>query len=391
MLKAAIYDPYLDTLGGGERYCLSIAEILLKQGYHIDIFWDGDKDIISKAKSRFKLDIDNIDILPDIFCQHHHSIDCVSDQETITKMVNHPISKFNLLNKIPRFFKKINITRQYDLFFYLSDWSIPFLFSRHNLLHVQVPFLKKIHFQEKLLNNIKLIFLQKVICNSQFTLQFASRKFGHKCYCLYPPVDVQQFNPHLDKENIILSVGRFDSLLNSKKQDILIDSFLLLLKQNPSFNWKLVLAGGSLQDPAHNSYLLHLQNLAQGLPIEFVVNPDFLTLKKIYESSKIYWHAAGFGVDQNIHPENTEHFGMAPVEAMAAGAVPVLVNCGGLSEIITDGVSGYLWNTTTDLIAKTQLLISSKEKLTQMSIQSQQSSLKFSKESFTECFYKLLP
>ena len=30
--RAAIYDPYLDTLGGGERYCLTVAEILLIAG-----------------------------------------------------------------------------------------------------------------------------------------------------------------------------------------------------------------------------------------------------------------------------------------------------------------------------------------------------------------------
>ena len=33
--QAAIYDPYLDTLGGGERYCLTIAEILLKKGTYL--------------------------------------------------------------------------------------------------------------------------------------------------------------------------------------------------------------------------------------------------------------------------------------------------------------------------------------------------------------------
>ena len=55
--KAAIYDPYLDTLGGGERYCLTVAEILLKNGYKVDIFWSGDKTLIEKAEKRFSLDL----------------------------------------------------------------------------------------------------------------------------------------------------------------------------------------------------------------------------------------------------------------------------------------------------------------------------------------------
>ncbi len=31
-MKAAIYDPYLDTLGGGEKYALTVAETMLKMG-----------------------------------------------------------------------------------------------------------------------------------------------------------------------------------------------------------------------------------------------------------------------------------------------------------------------------------------------------------------------
>ena len=44
--QVAIYDPYLDTLGGGERYCLTIAKILLKKGYKVDCYghgWDKGK------------------------------------------------------------------------------------------------------------------------------------------------------------------------------------------------------------------------------------------------------------------------------------------------------------------------------------------------------------
>jgi len=39
-----------------------------------------------------------------------------------------------------------------------------------------------------------------------------------------------------------------------------------------------------------------------------------------------------------------EHFGIVTVEAMAAGAVPVVVRRGGQPEIVEHGVSGYLWD-----------------------------------------------
>jgi glycosyltransferase involved in cell wall biosynthesis len=390
MLKAALYDPYLDTLGGGERYCLSVVETLLSSGYSVDIFWSGDSQILTKAKDRFALDISKANLVPDIFNEHPHQIECIDNREGITKVISKKAHPQSIVKKAQSFINKYQITKSYDLFFYLSDWSIPFLFSKNNLLHIQVPFIKPSTSKEKLFNSIKLYFINKVICNSEFTQKFAIAKFGSKCHVLYPPVDTQQFDPNSTKENIILSVGRFDNLLNSKKQDILIEAFRKLYERNKNTGWKLVLAGGSLQLPENNSYLLHLQTLANGLPVEFLVNPDFSQIKNIYQSSKIYWHAAGFDVDQENHPENTEHFGIAPVEAMAAGAVPLVINKGGLNEIVTDGVTGYLWQTIDDLVSKTQLLIGFPDNWQKLSTSAIQSSTKFSKESFNINFRQLL-
>ena len=38
-MKAAIYDPYLDTLGGGERYMITAAQVLSENGYKVDVEW----------------------------------------------------------------------------------------------------------------------------------------------------------------------------------------------------------------------------------------------------------------------------------------------------------------------------------------------------------------
>jgi len=390
MPKAALYDPYLDTLGGGERYCFSVVESLLNHGYDVDIFWSGDPGIIAKAKDRFELDISKATIVPDIFNEYAHHIECVDDREGIVKIVSRPNKHHDVLKKAKSFLNKYSTTKKYDIFFYLSDWSVPFLFSKKNLLHVQVPFTKPVATKEKLVNQLKLFLINRVICNSNFTQKFALTKFRNKCEVLYPPVDVRQFDPHQPKQNIILSVGRFDNLLNSKKQDILIEGFKKIFQQNKTTDWKLVLAGGSLQSPDQNSYLLHLQTLTQGLPVEFVVNPDFSKIKSLYESAKIYWHAAGYNIDQELHPENTEHFGIAPVEAMSAGAVPIVINKGGLSEIVTDSVSGYLWNTIEELVAKTQLLIASPNIMSQISQKSVETSSQFSKEAFDANFSRIL-
>lgn len=388
--RAAIYDPYLDTLGGGERYCLTVAELLLQNDYDVDLFWSGDPDLIKKAIDRFGLNLSKLNIVKDIFNDIPQKVDAIEDKESLVRISSHHQIHPNFIQKLRSNLIKFKITRQYDLFFYLSDWSVPFLFSPNNLLHVQVPFSAKISFKDKILNIIKLSFFKGIICNSQFTQNFAQKYFGKRCLVIYPPVDVQKFSSTSPKENIILSVGRFDNLLNSKKQDVLIQAFKEVFKTNHSSNWKLILAGGSLDVEGKNLYLKHLRNLASDFPIEFCVNPDFNTLLDIYAKSKIYWHAAGYGIDEQVHPENTEHFGIAPVEAMASGLVPVVIDKGGLPEIIDDGKNGFLWHTTDELVAKTNLLINSDQLLNENSKAAIIKSQEFSKEIFTRNFLKLL-
>lgn len=374
MPKAAIYDPYLDTLGGGERYCLTVAEILLSLGWTVDLFWSGDPDCVNQAINRFGLKLDSLNIVPDIFGLTTTNID-TTDGQPIEKF----ISKHSTHKSI---FTKYKITSKYDFCFYLGDGSVPFLFSRKNIFHTQVPFTYKQNSRQKILNKIKSIFINRVIYNSNFTASFTPKNLLSKTAVIYPPVDTDSMISNLPKQNIILSVGRFDNILNSKKQDILINVFSKFINQNPTTDWKLILMGGSLQSELNNHYLIYLKNLAIHLPVEFIVNPDFEKLKQIYSISKIYWHAAGYGIDQTEHPELCEHFGMTPVEAMASGVVPILVNKGGLPEIVVDGQNGFLWDEPLELLGKTQLLIATPIELEKLSQKAIQSSKQFSKEIF---------
>ena len=386
--KAAIYDPYLDTLGGGERYCLTIAEILLQHGYSVDLYWSGDPNLIIKAQQRFNLDLARIRIVKDIFNFTPNNINFLEDIESLTKISTQHHRQVNFFYKTISIINKFWITKDYQLFFYLSDWSIPFLFSKNSLLHVQVPFSTEKKSSLNLINKFKLYFYNHIICNSQFTQNFAQNYFGHKSLILYPPVDVDKFNPSVKKENIILSMGRFDNLLNSKKQDIMIKAFQELYPRHP--DWKLVFTGGSVESPDKNKYLVYLKEISSDLPVEFIVNPNFETLAKYYSLSKIYWHAAGYDVDENIHPENTEHFGIAPVEAMASGSVPLVVAKGGLPEIVDNNQNGYLWHNLDELLDKTNLLINSPQLLQKLSSAAIIKSKKFSKQEFTKNFLPLL-
>ena len=94
-----------------------------------------------------------------------------------------------------------------------------------------------------------------------------------------------------------------------------------------------------------------------------MVGPDRLAgrLRSRLGEAKIFWHAAGFGQDEDIAAERCEHFGTVTMEAMAAVSVPVVIRKGGQPEVVEHGVSGFLWDTVGEIEASTRLLIDDDE------------------------------
>lgn len=340
-MKAGIIDPYLDTLGGGEKYCLTVAELLLKLGWQVDLFWTG-KDLKSKIKERMGINIDRVNFV-------------------------------NRINNLP---KRLLYQPQYDLLFYLSDGSIPFMFGKRNILHFQVPF-KKVN-GNPFLNKLKLGNIREVVCNSEFTKKFVDKEFRVESVVVYPPVEAKKFKKG-KKENLIISVGRFSQLLQAKRQDILISSFKNLCKKGLK-DWRLLLVGGS--EIGGSEFVKSLKEASRGYPIKVEENVSFRNLIGLYSKAKIFWAANGFGIDENKNPEKVEHFGISAVEAMSAGVVSLLIKKGGFKEIIEDGRSGFFWETTEELEEKTLKL--TKIDLSGLEKEAIKRSLFFSKEKFYE-------
>lgn len=317
-MKALIYDPYLRTMGGGERYVLGVAEALRKINYEV-YFAYGRQETLNRAKRRFNIDTSFYKVDPDAY---------------------------HLFKYQGSMIKKYLLTKKYDFIFFVSDGSIPFLFGRKNFIHFQVPF-TKYSIPSLLLLPLKNFFITRYVYNSIFTKKVVEKRLKtYKAIVIYPPVNIAAFKGSSVKDDTVLSVGRFDSPSHSKRFDILIRAFKLLHKKNKKLN--LVIAGG-LRGDFGKITLKELKLQAEKYPISFVVNPSYPELVKLYANSKIYWHAAGYDIDEEISPELVEHFGISTVEAMASGCVPVVINKGGQKEIVT-GKSGFLWNTVNELI-----------------------------------------
>ncbi len=313
MKKALIVSPYLDHLGGGERYMLSAASAFEELGYKTYFAWDNLQEISSLA-AMLGITLKDPQLDPQIknlYVSHN------------------PFSMFLA-------------TRPYDLVFYLSDGSIPLLGGKRNLLHMQVPFhgVGGRSWRNALKNKL----IHQVVVNSNFTKAIVDREYGIDAIVVYPPVEMVEAK--IKKEKMILSVGRFEPSLNTKHQDILIEAFKKLSPKLPG--WKLVLAGASSSD----EWITRLKKMAANLPIEFVINASYTKLTQLYEHAAIYWHAAGYGVNEHKNPELTEHFGISTVEAISAGCLPLVIPSGGQREIVED--SNLHWNSIKELVEKTR-------------------------------------
>lgn len=314
-MRIGIYDPYLDTLGGGEKYILTAAECLSITN-QVEIFWDNDT-ILSRAQERFNINLTQVKSSPNLFGP-----------------------KENLINRIQK-------SREYDLIIYLSDGSIPYLLSEKVVLLLQHP-MNWVN-GRSLINKIKFSNIQEIICYSQFVKGYLDKNFPIPAKVIYPPIEPIGYSES-DKKNVILSVGRFTKAMNAKKQDVLIDAFKRIC-QRGIHNWELLLVGSYL--PEDQDFYEEMQRLAQGYPIRIIGNAPYSDLMHYYKQAKVYWHAAGFSEDLQHYPERSEHFGITTVEAMSAGAVPIVINAGGQREIVINGTSGYVWDTTAVLESKT--------------------------------------
>lgn len=356
-MKVAIYSPYLDTFGGGEKYVMTIAEVLSSQ-HVVEVLLDqhleslGGNYLKNELSDRFNLNLKTVNFR------------------------RAPVGKGS--SATSRFF----FLKNYDVLFYLTDGSIFYPTCKRNILHIQSPLVGQP--AKSLWGQLKLGGWDLIIYNSEFTKNHSEKNWPNKSEVIYPPVDTDKIKA-LKKEKQILSVGRFFGYLKDKKQEILIKAFRKLMEAGEITGWSLHLAGAASK--GDESYLGELKKIAQGYPIKFYPNIGYDELIKLYGHSSIYWHAAGFGEED---PTKMEHFGIATVEAMAGGCVPVVFNRGGQTEIVESGETGFLWDSFKDLEKFTILLTQDQSLMSKMSHHASAASKKFAKEKFEHEIINLL-
>jgi glycosyltransferase involved in cell wall biosynthesis len=214
---------------------------------------------------------------------------------------------------------------------------------------------------------------------SRYAREWTLRRWGIHCDVVFPPVDVD-FPPG-PKTPLVLSVGRFATQSHTKKQVELMQAFRELHASSLA-GWTYACVGGLNDVPENRAYFERVRALGPGGYARVEANLSRAELRQRFARAKIFWHATGFGEDTQARPELAEHFGIATVEAMAAGCVPVVIDKGGQSEIVEHGTSGFLWSTLEELKGYTELLVHDTRLWQQMSAAARQRAQGFARQNF---------
>jgi glycosyltransferase involved in cell wall biosynthesis len=153
-----------------------------------------------------------------------------------------------------------------------------------------------------------------VIANSKFNKRIIRRCMNRDAWVVYPPVDIQKFigvDRGRHRENTVVAVSRF-------LPDQNLDYIPKLAKFVQNSNFLVIGPSGTTSKRTVEELNEMITKLAVKDQVKIVTNQPFSRLLEALSTAKVF-----------LRTQPCEPFGMAVVEAMAAGCVPVVPKAGG--------------------------------------------------------------
>jgi glycosyltransferase involved in cell wall biosynthesis len=332
MAKFLVIHPNLDIYGGGERVAHHVIKTLVAHGQQVELLaFDFDEEKYSEIIG---------EKLPSEI-----NIHTLGKRDIIE--AKPPLSMYKRRQNIVKLLKRYKATAEYDFTFSTQTLSAfeTTLFdkAKKNIAYVHFPEIPYVYehskrkkrmyhwlykeLLERQIGNLDLVFV-----NSNYTKSMTEKywsKFGIKePVVAYPPVEESFWSkrPQNERFNRVVYVGRF---IPQKRHEI--------LKQlATSFPKLQFVSAGLLRDSEQGWF----EDFAKDRPANYSLKPNLseTELIKLLQDSTIYCHLM-----------EGEHFGIAPMEALAAGCITLVHNSGGAGDFVPED---YRWNTVEDLKEK---------------------------------------
>ena len=326
-----------DKVGGMNVYIMNLAAALADIDNDIDIFTrkhDLKDPVIVKISEKIR--IIHLDAGPIKYDNN--------DLYNFTDEFTNNIIKFNSLEQI-----KYNIIHSHywlsgPVANILSDkWEIPNVITFHTLSAIKLKASSSIveHDKRYEVEKDSMSKVDSIIVSTKSELEDIRKLYGildEKIKVIPPGVNLELFRPMnkieskkslgLYDNNVILYVGRIDPI---KGLYTLLDSVFNL---NDSYNIKLIIVGGELNK---SQDLINLQNYTADKNKSHIV--DFVGIVD-QSNLPIYYNAA----DLFLLTSYYESFGLSVLESLSCGTPAIVSDVGGLSNLIDNGVNGYLVN-----------------------------------------------
>ncbi|MCJ9429762.1 glycosyltransferase [Kordiimonas marina] len=302
--KALVYTPFRLSVGGGERYLLSIASSL-SADYDVTVAtpWP-----TSRTRLAF--------VMQDLGLEGSFALTTMCEVD-------------------PR--------ETPDLFIAMGNEILPTVpaMGRRNIYHCQFPF--PLHRVQGRQDNA-LDGYESIVVNSDFTASHVKKALQDRrlpdmpVHVIHPPVKVNKdeklalarFEDE-DHPLTVATLGRYITREHMKRQDVVLDTLVALGRGNRQI--KGIISGSLSTDEADMAYFGRLRNSAPlGVTVE--CNVSAARVADNLTTADIYMHATGFGMSPALQPHYMEHFGISIVEAMSYGCVPLVFDGGGAAELV---------------------------------------------------------
>lgn len=376
-MKIGLVHPSLNTIGGAEAVFLEMIKALQESGHTVTAYTIDRVDWKKVGRDlRYHAVPEN---------EYHVFQQLPSIKNPFVNLLLFAYSYLRLLFVAKRSGDDLSINNYGEIFPSMADFnyihSVPLITidGKNGENPYQIPFWRITSRSYALLYQIleKITEPSIIITNSRYNAEIIERHSRKAPLVLYPPVNSVTKDCDISKkENVILTVSR----INSKKNLSIIPE----IAEKVDGEVKFVIMGRT--DERSMAVLKNIQESSRKRGVadrlDVVLDPDRGEIEEAFRRASVY-----------LSTQPTEAFGMAVVEAMAAGCIPVVPRDGGPWFDVLDRRQGRFGFSFTDPEQAAELIrriLSDEDLRVEISERARRRSLEYCSERFRERFLSLV-